>query len=74
MSKKDIGSTDDYKPLSSSRSPQAARHGNADPSNIGPGKVNLGMKNPTKNGDPANAGATEIYESGEKYKPLYEPK
>ena len=68
--KKDIGSTNDYRPLGSSRSPQAARHGNVDPSPIGPGKVKLRMRDR----DPANDGATEIYESGEKYKPLYEPK
>jgi len=35
--------------------------------------VNLGMSNPMKNGDPANAGASKLYESGERYKPLYEP-
>ena len=74
MPKYNLGKTDDYKPLRSSRSPQSARGTAQDYEQFTKGDVNLGMSNPTKNGDPANAGAAEIFESGERYKPLYEPK
>ena len=38
------------------------------------GDVELGMSNPTKCGDPANSGASELIESGERYTPKYEPR
>jgi len=74
MPKYNLGKTDDYEPLASSRSPQSARGTAQDYEQFTKGDVNLGMSNPPKNGDPANVGASEIYESGERYKPKYEPK
>ena len=72
MSKKDIDASNS-KPVASSRSPQSARRGNADPTNIGRGEFNLGMKNPAKSGGAENAHASELHENRKPYKPLYEP-
>ena len=73
MPKYNLGKTDDYKPLASSRSPQSARGTAQDYEQFTKGDVNLGMKNPTKNGDAGNAGASKLHEERKPYKPLYEP-
>ena len=74
MTKKDIGSTDDYKPLGSSRSPQSARGSAQDWQKFTKGDVNLGMKNPSKSGGAENAHASDLHENRKPYKPLYGPK
>ena len=62
--------TDDFSRLASSRSPAAARQGNADPSHDG-SDVQLGMR-PIRRTDDANHGAAE--HEGSTYKELYEPR
>ena len=53
-----------------SQSPQA--HRGSAPDLYTKGAAELGMSNPTKGGDPANAGASTLHEGREDYAPLYE--
>jgi hypothetical protein len=53
------------------QSPRALRETTNDPEKYSKGDVQLGMKEPSRSGDPENRGAARIADDGERYTPKY---